>query len=83
MAHTPAHEAEHHQTKKPETAPLIMPVAEAAPGKPTQTIGVKGGVIEDGARDPDTIAEEQRRRSEEYEAEIAKSKAGTPAKGAK
>jgi hypothetical protein len=32
------------------------------------TIGVKGIPIEDGERDPDTIAEEQRRRSAEMEA---------------
>ena len=32
------------------------------------TIGVKGEPIEDGERDPDTIAEEQRRRSEEMQA---------------
>ena len=35
---------------------------------PRQTIGVKGLPIEDGERDPDTIAEEQRRRSAEMEA---------------
>jgi hypothetical protein len=33
------------------------------------TIGVRGEPIEDGERDPDTIAEEQRRRSEEMQAE--------------
>jgi methylmalonyl-CoA mutase N-terminal domain/subunit len=32
------------------------------------TIGVKGEPIDDGERDPDTIAEEQRRRSAEMEA---------------
>jgi hypothetical protein len=32
------------------------------------TIGVKGEPIEDGERDPDTIAEEQRMRSAEMEA---------------
>jgi hypothetical protein len=32
------------------------------------TIGVKGEPIEDGERDPDTIAEEQRRRSADMEA---------------
>ena len=31
------------------------------------TIGVRGEPIEDGERDPDTIAEEQRRRSEEMQ----------------
>jgi hypothetical protein len=34
---------------------------------PRPTIGVKGEPIEDGERDPDTIAEEQRRRSVEIE----------------
>lgn len=34
-----------------------------------QTIGVKGEPIDDGERDPDTIAEEQRRRSDEMEKE--------------
>jgi len=33
------------------------------------TIGVKGTPIEDGSRDPDTIAEEQRRRSADMEKE--------------
>ena len=33
------------------------------------TVGVRGEPIEDGERDPDTIAEEQRRRSEEMQAE--------------
>ena len=33
------------------------------------TIGVRGEPIEDGERDPDTIAEEQRRRSEDMQAE--------------
>jgi hypothetical protein len=33
-----------------------------------QPIGVKGEPIEDGERDPDTVAEEQRRRSAEIEA---------------
>jgi hypothetical protein len=32
------------------------------------TIGVKGAPIEDGERDPDTVAEEQRARSAEIEA---------------
>ena len=33
------------------------------------TIGVRGEPIEDGERDPDTIAEEQRMRSEDMQAE--------------
>ena len=33
------------------------------------TVGVRGEPIEDGERDPDTIAEEQRRRSEDMQAE--------------
>jgi hypothetical protein len=32
------------------------------------TIGVKGEPIEDGERDPDTVAEEQRKRSDEIQA---------------
>ena len=36
--------------------------------EPRPTIGVKGEPIEDGERDPDTIAEEQRRRSDEIQA---------------
>lgn len=40
-----------------------------APGlAPGMIIGVRGEPIEDGERDPDTIAEEQRRRSAEIEA---------------
>jgi hypothetical protein len=35
----------------------------------TVVIGVAGEQIEDGERDPDTIAEEQRRRSEDMQAE--------------
>ena len=37
------------------------------PGDP-QPIGVSGRLIEDGERDPDTVAEEQRARSAEIEA---------------
>lgn len=42
---------------------------EDEPGRPQVTIGVSGKPIEDGERDPDTIAEEQRRRSAEMEKE--------------
>jgi hypothetical protein len=47
-----------------------MPLAEPAVGNntPRQTIGVNGEPIADAERDPGTIAEEQRRRSAEYEA---------------
>ena len=47
---------------------LVMPLTEPAIGdKPlVGATGVKGEHIEDGERDPGTIAEEQRRRSEEY-----------------
>lgn len=52
---------------------LLMPLAEPAPGtKPHPTIGVMGKEIDDGERDPDTIAEEQRRRSDEYMANLEK-----------
>jgi hypothetical protein len=44
-----------------------LPEAEPALGEPLiGARGVKGEHIEDGERDPDTIAEEQRRRSDEY-----------------
>ena len=52
-----------------EEGSLVMPLAEPGPGEPlVGATGVKGEHIEDGERDPDTIAEEQRRRSAEYEA---------------
>ncbi len=41
---------------------------DRGPGGYRPTIGVKGEPIEDGERDPDTIAEEQRRRSDEMAA---------------
>lgn len=41
------------------------PKVEAGGYRPT--IGVKGEAIDDGERDPDTIAEEQRARSDEME----------------
>lgn len=41
--------------------------AEPGPGGYAKPIGVMGKPIDDGERDPDTIAEEQRRRSEEME----------------
>ena len=40
---------------------------DEGPGGYGPTIGVRGLPIEDGERDPDTIAEEQRRRSAEME----------------
>jgi hypothetical protein len=65
MAQAPVH---HDAPKKVGDVPLVMPLAEPGPVKPTPTIGVKGEPIDDGERDPDTIAEEQRRRSDETEA---------------
>jgi hypothetical protein len=46
---------------------IVTKHGEEGPGGYRPTIGVKGEPIEDGARDPDTIAEEQRRRSAEIE----------------
>jgi hypothetical protein len=40
---------------------------DLGPGGP-RPLGVKGDFIDDGERDPDTVAEEQRRRSAEIEA---------------
>ena len=63
MASTP------HPPPKPEPPKPPPPAAHAAASlAPGMTIGVKGEPIEDGERDPDTIAEEQRRRSAEIEA---------------
>ena len=57
-----------------EPGSLVMPLTEPAVGdKPiVGATGVKGEHIEDGERDPDTIAEEQRRRSKEYEDAIGR-----------
>ena len=50
-------------------APLVMPLAEPGPGAPlVGATSVIGDHIEDGERDPHTIAEEQRIRSAVYEA---------------
>ena len=47
----------------------MMPLAEPGPGEPlVGATSVIGDHIEDGERDPHTIAEEQRRRSALYEA---------------
>lgn len=43
------------------------PKRDVGPGGYAKPIGVSGKAIDDGERDPDTIAEEQRRRSEEME----------------
>ena len=51
-----------------EPDPLVMPLAEPALGAPIPTVGVTGELLEDGERDPHTIAEEQRIRSAAYEA---------------
>jgi hypothetical protein len=69
MAQAPTTPVHHDAPKKTVGEPgLVMPLADPGPLKPTPTIGVKGEAIEDGERDPDTIAEEQRRRSDETEA---------------
>ena len=51
-----------------EEATLVLPLAEPAGPPLVGATGVKGEHIEDGERDPDTIAEEQRRRSAAMEA---------------
>jgi hypothetical protein len=71
----PRHEAEHDapRAKKVGEDALVMPLAEPGPGKPlVGATGVKGEHLEDGERDPDTIAEEQRIRSALYEAGLGK-----------
>lgn len=64
--------AKHTDPVHPHAAPALAGVLlqpEPAPGEPLiGARGVKGEHIEDGERDPDTIAEEQRRRSAEMEA---------------
>jgi hypothetical protein len=64
MAHAPSAAP---PSKKDEDEKLVMPRAEPAKSdeKPRPIIGVRGDEIEDAERDPGTIAEEQRRRSEE------------------
>lgn len=72
-----------HKPAAPQPQPAHKPpptLRDPAEGKPPAvvgqqlvderrpTIGVKGEPIEDGERDPDTIAEEQRRRSDEIQA---------------
>ena len=48
---------------------LVLPLAAPGPGEPlVGATSVIGDHIEDGERDPHTIAEEQRRRSALYEA---------------
>jgi hypothetical protein len=69
MAQAPVkhnHDEPAHKPALPHTDPLMAPLAE--PGGPALVgaIGVRGDHIEDGSRDPGTIAEEQRRRSDEY-----------------
>ena len=57
------------EDKDEDGDPLVMPLAEAGPGKPlVGATGVLGDHIDDGERDPHTIAEEQRIRSAAYEA---------------
>ena len=80
MAQAPT--AKHDEPVHPKTvaeAPLVMPLAEAGPGQPlVGATGVKGEHIDDGERDPDTIAEEQRRRSAAYEAGASMEDVATP-----
>ena len=62
-----------------EEGALVMPLAEPGPGEPlVGALGVKGEWIEDGERDPDTIAEEQRRRSAALEAGATMEEVATP-----
>ena len=63
----------HAPPKTVAEAPLVMPLAEAGPGKPlVGATSVIGEHLEDGERDPHTIAEEQRIRSAAYEAGLAR-----------
>lgn len=67
----PAHKEPAKVAGQPDS--LILPEAEPALGEPLiGARGVKGEHIEDGERDPDTIAEEQRRRSDDYVKAMAK-----------
>jgi hypothetical protein len=76
MANHPVskHEDEPHRDPPPkkvvgEEGSLVLPLAEPSPGAPlVGATSVTGEHIEDGERDPDTIAEEQRRRSALMEA---------------
>jgi hypothetical protein len=65
-----------HRPAAPPPPPLKNPAEGKPPAViakqgedegPRPTIGVKGEPIDDGSRDPDTVAEEQRRRSAEIE----------------
>jgi hypothetical protein len=60
-----AHEA---KGKEPAIVGRDMAAREGEERGYPPTIGVKGAPIEDGERDPDTVAEEQRARSAEIEA---------------
>ena len=77
MAQAPAKHDEPHKDRDPhpeahkvvgEPGSLVLPLAEPAGPPLVGATGVKGEHIEDGERDPDTIAEEQRRRSAALEA---------------
>ena len=74
MANHPV--AKHDQDRRDdrrEEDSLVMPLAEPGPGEPlVGATSVIGDHIEDGERDPHTIAEEQRIRSAAYEADIGK-----------
>ena len=70
MAQTPTKHTHDDDDEPKRSAPLagVLPQPEPALGERlVGAIGVKGEHIDDGERDPDTIAEEQRRRSAEIE----------------
>ena len=65
----PKHESDHPKKVVGEEGSLVLPLAEAGPGEPlVGATSVIGDHLEDGERDPHTIAEEQRIRSAAYEA---------------
>ena len=82
MAQAPTkHDDPHKSDPHPEPPPkkvvgepgsLVLPLADSGGAPLVGATGVKGEHIDDGERDPDTIAEEQRRRSAEYEAGMAR-----------
>jgi hypothetical protein len=70
MAQAPAKHEDNqkHPVRHEDDHPLPGVITQAAPADASRpTIGVRGEPLEDGERDPDTIAEEQRRRSDEME----------------
>jgi hypothetical protein len=71
MAQAPA-PAKHNHDEPPhaktvgQSGSFVLPLAEAGGPPLVGATGVTGLHIEDGERDPNTIAEEQRIRSQEY-----------------